>query len=207
MTDGSNDVSNWLRRLQAGDSSVLGKLYEYYRPRLRQLVRLRMDSRLAARVDPSDVLQEAYMDAVRRIAAYLNNPQVSAFVWLRGLAMNRLRKFQRQHLGTLRRDAARELPLPVDQSAVLAGQLLARGLSPSQVMLKKELKSKVQRAIARLRPADREVILMRHFEGLSNAEVAEALKIGVSGATMRHGRALHNLKQLLTTELERDDMP
>lgn len=208
MSDGPDDVSIWLERLQAGNGSALGKLYEHYRPRLRELVRLRMDTRLAARVDPSDVLQETYIDAVRRLAAYLKNPQVSAFVWLRGLAMNRLLKFQRQHLGTQRRDAGRELPLPVDQSAMLVAQLLARELSPSQAVLKEELKTRVRRAIAQLRPADREVILMRHFEGLSNSEVAEALEISVSGATMRHGRALHRLKEILMTDLsEGDDTP
>jgi RNA polymerase sigma-70 factor (ECF subfamily) len=165
MSDGPNDASIWLERLRAGNSSALGKLFEHYRPRLRQLVRLRMDARLAARVDPSDVLQETYLDAVRRLAAYLKNPEVSEFVWLRGLAMNRLLKFQRQHLGTQRRDAGRELSLPVDQSAMLVGQLLARGLSPSQAVLKEELKSRVRRAIAQLKPADRGADQLRSRRG------------------------------------------
>ena len=91
---------------------------------------------------------------------------------------------------------------------MLVGQLLARGLSPSQAVLKEELKSRVRRAIAQLKPADREVILMRHFEGLTNSEVAEALDISVSGATMRHGRALLRLKEILKAELSGgDDTP
>jgi len=184
-------------RLRLVNPDALAAVFEHYRPRLRQVVRVRMDTRLAARIDPSDVVQDSFFDAARRIDSYCANPGVSAFVWLRGLAMDRLLKLQRRHLGTQRRSMRRELRLPADRSAVLMGQLLAKGPSPSQAALREELRDRIQRAILRLRPSDRELILMRHFEGMSNAEVAETLNIKESTATMRHGRALHRLRELM----------
>jgi RNA polymerase sigma-70 factor (ECF subfamily) len=153
------------------------------------------------RLDPSDVLQEVYLDATRKIHGYLHDPRVSLFVWLRGLTFDRLLKLQRHHLGAQCRAADRELQLPERSSAALARQLLAPGVRPSTALLKAEIQDRVQQALNKLDPADREVILMRHFEEMSNNEVAEVLGLTVSGATMRHGRALSRLKQILKADL------
>jgi RNA polymerase sigma-70 factor (ECF subfamily) len=171
----------------------LAVVFEEYRPRLRQMVRLRLDPRAAARIDPSDVLQETYLDAARRIGAYLRDPRVGVYVWLRGLAWQRLLKLHRTHLGTERRAAGLDLPLPDDSAELLR----ALGDSPGQALAREENCRRVRRALAALAPADREVIMMRDFEGLSNAEVAEVLGVSPPGATMRYGRALFRLKELL----------
>jgi RNA polymerase sigma-70 factor (ECF subfamily) len=110
-------------------------------------------------------------------------------------------KVQREHYHAQRRSVAREFVLPTKSSALLARQLLASGTSPSDALLQKELRQRLQQALGRLKTEDREVILMRHFEGLSNTEVAQVLGVSASGATMRYGRALMRLKDVLTREL------
>ena len=201
MTNEPLETTEWLRRLKSDGTAALVGLFEFYRPSLREMIRLRIGGQLRARFDPSDVLQEVYVDAAGKIESYLQDPQVSAYVWLRGLTWDRLMKIQREHLGAQRRTAMRESPLPDDSSALLANQLLCGSLSPSQHCLKQEVRQRLQQAIERLSDEDHEVILMRHFEGMTNNQVAESLKISASGATMRHGRALARLKKQLILDL------
>jgi RNA polymerase sigma-70 factor (ECF subfamily) len=190
-----------LDRLRSGDRDALVALFDHYRPRLQQMLRLRMDARVAARFDASDVLQEAYLDAARQIEGYLRQPQVALYVWLRELAWERLLNLQRQHLGTKCRAVEREVPLPGDSSALLAKALLAPGPSPSQALVQEELRRRLQRALEKLKAPDREVLLMRHYEDMSNGEVAQALGLSASAATMRYGRALFRLKEILLVDL------
>jgi RNA polymerase sigma-70 factor (ECF subfamily) len=202
MTNEPGETESWLRGLRRGDAGALGALLDYYRPRLRQMVRLRMDRQLVARVDPSDVVQEVYLDAERQIQGYLQEPRVSFYVWLRGLAGQRLSNTRRQHLGTKCRTAWREVPLPAESSMLLARKLLARETSPSRALLREELRRRVQQALDQLQPDDREVILMRHFEDMTNREVAQAIGLSESGSTMRYGRALFRLKEILAADPE-----
>jgi RNA polymerase sigma-70 factor (ECF subfamily) len=176
---------------------VLAALFEYYAPRLRNMVRLRMGPSLQHRLDISDVLQEAYLDAARKVGGYVQEPKAVFYVWLRGVVEERLMILQRHHLGAKCRAVTREVPLPPESSTALARQLLARGSTPSQKLIKHELQRQVQHALSELDADDREVILMRHFEGMSNMEVAQSLGIGESGSTMRYGRALRRLKEIL----------
>ncbi len=201
MDEDSPQTQEWLHQLQGGDMQALGTLFDFYRGRLRQMVQLRLDKRLAARVDPSDVLQEVYLDAARQVAGYLRRPKVAFYVWLRGLARERVLKLQRRHVGAKRRSTEREQQLPLESSALLAQQFLAQGPCPSQALAKKELRRRVQRALAKLDPEDQEVILMRDFENMTNGEVAQVLGLGDSGATMRYGRALYRLKESLLADL------
>jgi RNA polymerase sigma-70 factor (ECF subfamily) len=199
--DEPSQTTMLLERLHQGDRNALAALFDYYRPRLRHMLRLRMNARLAARIDASDVLQEAYLDAARQIQGYLEQPQVALYVWLRGLAWKRLLNLHRQHLDAQCRAVEREWSLPLESSALLAKALLAQGPSPSQALLQEELRLRLQRALEKLNPGDREVILMRHYEDMSNGEVAQALGLTASGATMRYGRALFRLKEILLAEL------
>jgi RNA polymerase sigma-70 factor (ECF subfamily) len=184
-------------RIRSGDRQALGQLFEQFRPRLRKYLQVRMDRRLAARASESDVLQEIYLDVTQQIGAYLKNPQVALYVWLRGLASQRLQKVAREHVSAERRSVHRERPLPARSSVVLARQLLAGGPSPSQHQGGAEVRDRVQAALASLKLEDREIILLREFEELSNSEVAEILELSDSAATMRYGRALFRLKELL----------
>jgi RNA polymerase sigma-70 factor (ECF subfamily) len=198
----SDDTIPLLRRGAAGDRLALGELWNRYRERLKRMVRLRLDRRLSGRVDPSDVLQEAFLDFARRAGEFAENPEVSFFLWLRTLTGQRLQMLHRQHLGAKMRDAAREIslhrgPMPQATSVSLAAQLLGHFTSASAKVARAEMQVQLQEALNGLDPIDREVLALRHFEELSNAETAEVLGIDLSAASSRHVRALRRLRQVL----------
>lgn len=196
-----NETRSWLRRLGEGHTEALAELLEHYRPRLERMVQLRMDSRLLGRVDPADVLQEAYLDAANRIQDYLRHPVVTSYIWLRGLTKERLIRLHRRHLGAKCRAVGRECALPEASSMLLIQRLVAAGTSPSKALGREELRQRVQGALGKLGPDDREIILMRHFEDMSNGEVAQVLDLNDSAASMRYGRAVFRLKQHLMVDL------
>jgi RNA polymerase sigma-70 factor, ECF subfamily len=196
------DVVNLLRRAEAGDDKAIGELFERHRQRLRQMVCLRLDRRLSGRVDPSDVLQEAYLDHSRRISEYLTNPVVPFFLWLRSLTGQRLVDLHRHHLGAQMRDAGQEVSLyrgvlPQASSVSLANQLLGRMTTPTQAVARAELQLRLQEALNSLDPLDREILVLRHFEELSNNEAARVLGLQKSAASKRYLRAVVRLKDLL----------
>jgi RNA polymerase sigma-70 factor (ECF subfamily) len=191
-----------LPRALAGDAAALGRLFEQHRGRLRQMVRLRLDRRLCGRLDPSDVLQEAYLDLARRLPEYAADPAVPFYLWLRSLTGQRLIDLHRRHLGAKMRDAGQEVSLyrgalPQASSASLAQQLLGRLTSPTQAALRAELQLRVQEALNSLAPMDREVLTLRHFELLTTEETAQVLGIKRSAAANRYVRALARLKDVL----------
>src|SRR5262245_55982255 len=193
-----------LRRAADGDPQALGEAFARHGPRLRRMVQVRLDRRLQGRLDPSDVLQEAYLEVARSLADYLGNPDLPFFLWLRLLTGRKLQALHRHHLGTQLRDAGREVSLhhgalPGVSSVSLAAQLLGRCTSPSQVAVRAELQLRVQEALNSMDPMDREVLALRHFEELSNAETAQVLGIGEAAASHRFVRALKRLKVILTS--------
>jgi RNA polymerase sigma-70 factor, ECF subfamily len=199
MTSQPQETEVWIRRLQGGDAPALAELFGHYRLRLHQMVQLRMGTHLAVRIDPADVLQEVYLDAARKIHGYIQAPEVSPFVWLRGLTWDRLSKLQRHHLGAECRATGREIQLPEHSSATLVRQLIAPMAGPRTAAVGTELRDRMRQALDLLDDTDREVILMRYFEEMSNEEVAEVLELSPSATTMRHGRALMRLKKILET--------
>lgn len=202
MTDDSSETSELLRRAADGDQEALSRLFSEYRERLKRMVRLRMNRRLQRRVDDSDVLQEAYLEVSRQFADYIREPALPFFLWLRHITGQKLIELHRRHLGTQLRDAGRELllyrgALPAASSASLAAQLLGRLTSPSQAVIKAETRVRLQEVLNRMDDVDREVLALRHFEQLSNGEVAEVLGIQESAASNRYVRALKRLRQVL----------
>jgi RNA polymerase sigma-70 factor (ECF subfamily) len=202
MTTDPSDLDDLLRRARAGDQAALAGLFTRYRERLRQMVRLRLDRRLQGRLDPSDVLQEAYLDFARRLPEYTASSSLPFFLWLRGLTGQRLIDLHRQHLGAKMRDAAQEVSLyrgalPQASSVSLAAQLLGRLTSASQAAVRAETQIRVQEALNSMDPLDREVLALRHFEMLSNDETAQVLGIRKSAASNRYVRALKRLKDIL----------
>ena len=201
MSRDPSDTPDLLRRAAAGDGEALGRLFDGHRDRLRRMVQVRLDRRLQGRIDPSDVLQEAYLELARCLADYLRNPAVPFFLWLRFLTGMKLHALHRHHLGTKARDAGREVPLhgalPRASSVSLAAQLLGRLTTPSQAAVRAELRARVREALGGLEALDREVLALRHFEQLSNAETAQVLGIGETAASNRYVRALKRLKGAL----------
>ena len=160
-----------------------------------------MEPAIAARVGVSDVLQDVFLDARQQAGTYLRSPNVALYVWLRTLTWQRLIKEHRRHLGATKRSVSREVHLPADSTYDLAQQLMDCQLSPSKVLMRAELQDRVRAAINRLGDDDREVILLRDFEGMSNIEVAQMLGLSESAATKRYGRALFRMKALLDAML------
>src|SRR5436309_790060 len=197
----SEDPIELIRRSGA-DPQVLGRIWDHYRDRLRRVVRLRLDRRLQGRTDPSDVLQEAFLDFQSRAVEYVKQPDMPFFLWLRFLTGQRLQLVHRHHLGAQMRDAGREVSLhrgamPQATSISLAAQLLGRFTSVTQAVQRAEMQMILQEAINNMDPIDREILALRHFEELSNEETAQVLDIKPSAASSRHIRALKRLRDVL----------
>jgi RNA polymerase sigma-70 factor (ECF subfamily) len=186
-----------LQRIRAGDRQAFEQLFSQHHTYLCRLVELRLGHGLGARVGAEDIVQEAYLEALHRLNAYLERPALPFRLWLRQIACDRILKARRHHLGTARRAVRREVPLPEHSSLALAQQLLAGGSTPSERMSQRELASRLQQAVTQLPDADREVVMLRHFEGLSNQEVATLLDIDPATASKRHGRAILRLHRIL----------
>jgi RNA polymerase sigma-70 factor (ECF subfamily) len=202
MASDPREIEGLLCRADAGDAAAMGELFARYRDRLRQMVKLRLDRRLQGRLDPSDVLQEAYIDLARRLPEYVRNPPGPFYLWLRFLTGQRLIDLHRQHLGAKMRDAGQEVSLyrgalPQASSESLAAQLLGRLTSASRAAIRAETQLRVQKALNSMHPLDREVLTLRHFEMLGNEETAQVLGIKKSAASNRYVRALKRLKDLL----------
>jgi RNA polymerase sigma-70 factor, ECF subfamily len=197
--DDNEELQNRLRR---SDPEALAALLALHRPRLWRMVNFRMDGRLLGRTDPDDILQEAYLAAAQRIAHFGDDGFASPFVWLRVIVQQTLIDVHRKHLGAQMRDAGRDVsifasPYPQSTSASLAIHLVGDATSPSMAAARGEALDAVQKAIETMDPLDQEVLALRHFEELTNAEVAEVLRIQAKAASIRYVRALRRLKQLL----------
>jgi RNA polymerase sigma-70 factor (ECF subfamily) len=202
MTTGSGEIDEGLRRAADGDGQALGILLAQHRDRLRRMVALRLDRRLQGRIDPSDVIQETFLEASTRLAEYERNPSMPFFLWLRFLAGQKLVTLHRHHFGVRMRNADQQVSLfhgslPEPSSAAMAARLVARDLRPSEVAIRAEMKVRVQEALDAMRPKDREVLALRHFEQLSRAEIAQVLDVSEAAAGKRYIRALERLREAL----------
>jgi RNA polymerase sigma-70 factor (ECF subfamily) len=201
-TTNSSQTNELLRRAAAGDASAWSSLLEDQRARLRRMIALRLDRRVQRRIDPSDVLQEAYAWAARQLEGYLREPNLPFHLWLRLIVEQKIALQHRHHLRVRMRDAAREVSLNAvslsgSQSSELAARLLGREPSPAEESVRAELVGRLQEALTRLEHLDREILLLRHYEQLSNGDAALVLGLEESAASKRYVRALQRLKALL----------
>jgi len=189
-------------RLSRGDETALADAFAQHRQRLWRIVNFRMDRRMSGRVDPDDVLQEAYLAAAKRLDHYGSDGFSSPFLWLRLIVQQTLIDVHRRHLSTQARDAGRESPIfgrhPQATSASLAICLVGGWTSPSQAAVRVELIDQVQAAIGTMSSTDQEILALRHFEELTNSEAAEALEIEPKAASIRYVRAILRLKEVLS---------
>jgi len=199
----SDDTQALVARTVGGDAQAFSVLVERYRDRLKRMVGLRMDRRLQGRVDASAVVQEALIDAAKRLDEYAADPPMGFFLWLRWLTGEKLLNAHRHHLGTHKRDAAREVSLyrramPEACSVSIAQQLLGRLTSPTRAVARAELQLIVQEVLNSMDPVDREVLILRNFEQLTTDETAKVLGIKRSTASKRYIAALKRLKQAMS---------
>ncbi|HET6879184.1 MAG TPA: sigma-70 family RNA polymerase sigma factor [Pirellulales bacterium] len=191
-----------LDQARAGRPEAIGELLDRHREALRRMVALRMDRALQQRVDASDIVQDALIEANRRLQDYLKDPQLPFRLWLHQIARDRLIDAHRRHRVAARRSLDREQPLAaranLDHSTFdLAAQLCDRELTPAAAATRHEIERRFQAALEELEEHDREVILLRHFEQLSNQETAQALGLSEPAAGMRYLRAVRRLRALL----------
>jgi RNA polymerase sigma-70 factor (ECF subfamily) len=195
----SEETRDLVRRARAGDREAFESLFGRYRAALRSFIDLRLDPRLRARVDPSDVVQEAHVDAWNGLESYLEREPMPFRLWLHKTAFQRLLKVQRHHLAT-RRSVEREASLPDRSSLLLARNLLAGAPSPAEKLAAEEVARRVRRVLQELGGTDREILLMRNVEELSYDEVGYLLEINPSAARKRYGRALIRLQKALADD-------
>lgn len=202
MEPEADDTASLVERLRAGDRACLPALFDAYRQRLHRMVELRLDARLRARLDASDVLQDAYMELASDLDSFLADGRLSPLLWMRLHVARRLTTLHRQNLGVKMRDAGLEISLyrealPEASSAALASMLLGRFTTPTQAAQRAERLLRVQEALNSLEPLDREILALRHFEQTSRSEAAEILGITTEAAAKRYFRALKKLKAVL----------
>ena len=207
MWPNSPETQELLDRAKQGEAGAVERLLEVHREPLRRMVGLRLDPALAGRVDASDIVQDVMLEVSQRLADYLRNPAMPFHLWVRHIAKDHMIDAHRRHRQAQRRSLDREQPiLPAalaDQSSLeLAGQFLDRELTPATAAVRHELQRRMQQAVAELEEDDREIILMRHYEQLSNQEVAAALGLTEAAASMRHLRAVRRLRAALLGEGE-----
>jgi RNA polymerase sigma-70 factor (ECF subfamily) len=208
MVSQDPETEELMDRAGRGDASARQELLLQHQARLRQMIAVRMDRRLGARLDPSDVVQEVFADACKKLSDYLQRRPLPFYPWLRQLAWERLVKLHQRHIQAQRRSTTREqhddMALPDESALALANRLLAPGSSPSRQVMREELRRRVQVALGQLADRDREVLVMRYLEQLSTREIAAVLEITEGAVKTRHLRALERLRKLLGEEFAKE---
>ncbi|QDT08501.1 sigma-70 family RNA polymerase sigma factor [Planctomycetes bacterium K23_9] len=202
MTDSNEPSDRQVREMRAGNQQALAEVFSLYTQRLRQIIRFRLDYRLANRISDSDVLQESFIAAARRLEHFETQADMPAFLWLRLITQQQLVDLHRQHLQAEMRDVRKEVSLPGHSpsphtSLAIAAQLAGRNTAVSEVMSRGERIEKLEAALNQMDEIDREVIALRHFEELSNIETAKVLNIETSAASKRYLRAMRRLADLM----------
>lgn len=201
MSADDQQSESLLSAAHAGDDAAWRALLAAHTQRIRRLVETRMDPRLRARCDPSDVIQESFVDAWTRLDDYVRDRPMSFFLWLRFLTGQRLVSLHRHHFGSQKRDPARERRTtrgtPEISTVSLARFLFADGTSPSEAVTREEEVEQLRMALDNLDAEDRELLALRHFEHLSNVEAAQVLDMNESTASTRYLRAIRKLRRML----------
>ena len=206
MTRASDNIGTisdeLLIRMRSGDEQALAAVFSSYRERLRRIIQFRLDYRIAGRISDSDVLQETYIAAAKRLPHFVQQLEMPAFLWLRLLVRQQLIDLHRQHLQAEIRDVRKEVSLqPMRPSAhtsmAIAAQLVGKMSAVSEIVARAERVERLEQALNEMDSMDREVIALRHFEELSNIETAKVLELSTSAASKRYLRAMKKLSHLM----------
>lgn len=201
----SSKTQELIANAREGNSDAVNQLLERHREAVRRMISLRMDRHLRQRIDASDIVQDVLIDASRRMADYLKDPAMPFHLWIRQMAQDRLIDAHRRHRVAAKRSVDREQPLVarhrLDRSTLeLAVQLCDRERTPAAAAEWNELQVLFHEALDQLDDSDREVVVMRHFEKLSNSEVADVLNLTPPAASMRYLRAVRRLRDILAED-------
>ena len=198
MSDNPDETRKLLERARDGDQAAFEDLFQRHRAKLHRSIAMRLDRRVAARVDASDVLQDTYMEAYRRLPKYLLNPGMPFYLWLCWIAREKVLAVHRREFAD-KRAVTHETPLlPVDTSVTFVSVILpGNETSPSQALAKAELAERLRLALGQLDHDERDLILWRHFEQLSARDTAQVLQISEAAASRRYLRAVERLREIL----------
>jgi RNA polymerase sigma-70 factor (ECF subfamily) len=188
-----------LEKLRTGGTEAVAELFSLYREKLEHMIGFRMDSRLRGRIDPSDVLQEAYLKVAERVDSYLEKPDVSFYVWMRQLTYQTLIDQHRLHFRS-KRGLGQEVAKKKSYNATtysIVGHLVGANTTPGRAVEREEEKEQLHIALDSMEEIDREILALRHFEGLPNKQVAEILGIAITAASNRYVRAMTRLGQIM----------
>jgi RNA polymerase sigma-70 factor (ECF subfamily) len=201
MTGAAESGDDLMRRAAAGDHRAQAELLARYRTRLRRMIEMRLDRRVAARADPSDIVQETMRAALGRLPEYFADPQISFYPWLWRIAADRLADAYRLHLTAERRSVLKEHPwmpnLNDESVAELAQSIVTSSISPGDLVLDAEMQQHAVAALNQLKPQDREILVLRYLEQMGMREIADVLEISETAVASRHLRALQRLRRLM----------
>lgn len=198
MSDNQFEIEiSLIQRVANNDACAMVELEGLIKSPLERIIRRRLDRRLQGRIDPIDIVQEAILEVIKRAQEYVKNPSMPLFLWIRFLTIQCLATYHRKHLHTGKRDVARDVPIDGRASPPVQGHLT----SPTRAARRSEMQERVRRAIISMDEIDREVLILRHFEELSNAEVAEILGLRTSTASARYIAAMKRLRVILDGEV------
>jgi RNA polymerase sigma-70 factor (ECF subfamily) len=192
-----------LQQARTGDNPTLGRLLELHRAYLLVLARVQIGRRLQGKVDASDLVQEAFLGATRDFEQFRGSTEGEFRGWLRQILASLLANLVRHYQGTQRRDVRleRQLAVKLEQSSqALDRGLAAKQSSPSQQAMRREQATQLAEALARLPDEWRDLLILRHLEGLSFPEVAQRLGRTVDSVKKQWPRALAGLRRLLAGE-------
>jgi RNA polymerase sigma-70 factor (ECF subfamily) len=207
----SDQTQELIDNAKAGQADAAGQLLDRHRESLRRMIELRLDRKIKQRIDASDIVQEVMIEANRRLQTYLDDPVMPFHLWLRQMARDRIIDAHRRHRGSVKRSVDREqamvAPAALDRSTMeLAAQLCDPELTPAAAATMHELQRRFQAALETMDDHDREIVLMRHFEQLSNQDVAKALGLTEPAASMRYLRAIRKLRKMLAEPTSESDL-
>lgn len=187
------------QKLKEGGADAVAELFSQYREQLEHMIGFRMDTRLRGRIDPADVLQEAYLQVAQRIDSYIQRPDVSFYVWMRQITYQTLIDQHRLHFRSKRGlgQEVRKRRAHSQTTYSIAGMLVGANTTPGRAAEREEEKEQLQQALDSMEETDREVLALRHFEGLPNKQVAEILDISVTAASNRYVRAMTRLGEVM----------
>jgi len=195
-TDETRDL---LAKVEAGDLRAYDDLFSRHRAALRRVVASRLGPFLRRRIDPSDVVQEAQIDALGRLTDYIERRPMPFRLWLIRTAIERLLKLQRHTLAA-RRHIGRDRPFLGDSPVSPCARACAAGSTPSQRFVARERADRFSAWLEQLPEADRAILRMRAIEGLTYEEAGTQLAIEPAAARKRYGRALLRLRTLVLAE-------
>ena len=171
-----------------------------YGERLLFVIQRRLSKAMASRITPEDVLQEVYLSASQRQGFLANEPQVPLYLKLRKIVLQTITDLERRHLQSLKRSAL--LETSGDAADFALARIKADAPSPRTMLAQKERNAILRHAIGELSEQDRDILALRHDDGMGNMECAAVLGIGQKAASIRYVRALRRLHDKLITYSE-----